>query len=53
MAPSDKGKRSFQFSADMLAEIVAEAHRLDRSVSWVVRRAWRIARRTIKKIERK
>jgi uncharacterized small protein (TIGR04563 family) len=35
----------------MLAEIIAEAHRLDRSMSWVVQRAWEIARKDIKKMK--
>jgi uncharacterized small protein (TIGR04563 family) len=34
----------------MLDEMSAEAQRLDRSLSWVVQRAWRIARREIEKM---
>jgi uncharacterized small protein (TIGR04563 family) len=40
-------KQSFYFPAEMLDEFAAEARRLDRSLSWVVQRAWRIARRAI------
>lgn len=47
---TDKRKQSLYFSEDMLQEIVAEAHRLDRSLSWVVQRAWKIARNEIKKM---
>ncbi len=34
----------------MLQEIWEEARRLDRSLSWVVQRAWKIARLEIKKL---
>jgi uncharacterized small protein (TIGR04563 family) len=35
----------------MLQEIEQEAVRLDRSVSWVVQRAWKLARAELHKIE--
>ncbi len=34
----------------MLQEIKDEAARLDRSLSWVVQRAWKLARTEIRKI---
>jgi uncharacterized small protein (TIGR04563 family) len=34
----------------MLAEIRDEAARLDRSLSWVIQRAWKIARLEIKRL---
>jgi uncharacterized small protein (TIGR04563 family) len=34
----------------MLQEIKEEAARLDRSLSWVVQRAWKLARVEIKKL---
>jgi uncharacterized small protein (TIGR04563 family) len=37
----DKRKQSLYFSEKLLAEIRAEARRLDRSFSWVVQYAWR------------
>ena len=40
-------KQSFYFPAEMLEEIAAEALRLDRSLSWIVQRAWKLARRAI------
>jgi uncharacterized small protein (TIGR04563 family) len=43
-----KPKQSFYFPDEMLAQIRAEARRLDRSLSWVVQRAWRLARETIR-----
>ncbi len=47
---SDKRKQSLYFPEDMLAEIKDEAARLDRSLSWVVQRAWKIARLEIRKL---
>jgi uncharacterized small protein (TIGR04563 family) len=44
----DKTKQSLYFPAEMLDEIHAEARRLDRSVSWVVARAWKVARQEIR-----
>ncbi len=42
-------KQSLYFPQEMLEEIKAEAVRLERSLSWVVQRAWRRARDEIKK----
>jgi uncharacterized small protein (TIGR04563 family) len=47
---SDKRKQSLYFPETMLQEITSEAQRLDRSLSWVVQRAWKIAREEIKKL---
>ncbi|MCA9619567.1 MAG: TIGR04563 family protein [Myxococcales bacterium] len=47
---SDKRKQSLYFPETMLAEIKDEAARLDRSLSWVVQRAWKLARGDIRKI---
>lgn len=47
---SDKRKQSLYFPETMLQEIKDEAARLDRSLSWVVQRAWKMARADIKKI---
>ncbi len=47
---SDKRKQSLYFPETMLAEIKDEATRLDRSLSWVVQRAWKLARGDIRKI---
>jgi uncharacterized small protein (TIGR04563 family) len=47
---SDKRKQSLYFPETMLAEIKDEAARLDRSLSWVVQRAWKLARADIRKI---
>jgi uncharacterized small protein (TIGR04563 family) len=49
-ARSDKRKQSLYFPEEMLQEIKDEAARLDRSLSWVVQRAWKIARLEIRKL---
>jgi len=49
MAGSDKRKQSLYFPEEMLKEIQQEATRQDRSLSWIVQKAWRIARTDIKK----
>ena len=49
MATSDKRKQSLYFPADMLREIQAEAARQDRSLSWIVQKAFRIAQPELKK----
>jgi uncharacterized small protein (TIGR04563 family) len=48
---TDKRKQSLYFPGAMLDEIAAEARRLDRSLSWVVQRAWKIARGEITKMK--
>ena len=48
MKRSDKRKQSLYFPEDMLKEIQHEANRQDRSLSWIVQQAWRIAREEIK-----
>jgi len=49
MSGSDKRKQSLYFPEEMLKEIQAEAARQDRSLSWIVQKAWKIARREIMK----
>lgn len=46
---SDKRKQSLYFPEDMLSEIQHEATRQDRSLSWIVQKAWKIARKEIQK----
>lgn len=50
MAQSDKRKQSLYFPESMLQEIQQEAARLDRSLSWVMQRAWKISRAEIRKL---
>ncbi len=47
MANTDKRKQSLYFPEEMLKEIQEEANRQDRSLSWIVQQAWRIARTEI------
>lgn len=49
MASTEKRKQSLYFADDMLGEIMKEANRLDRSLSWVMQRAWRIASKEVGK----
>jgi uncharacterized small protein (TIGR04563 family) len=44
MSKSDKRKQSLYFPDSMLREIQQEANRQDRSLSWIVQKAWQIAR---------
>lgn len=48
MAQTDERKQSLYFPEDMLQEMKQEATRQDRSLSWIVQRAWQIARDRIK-----
>ena len=50
MGPSDKRKQSLYFPEQMLQEIGAEATRQDRSLSWIVQKAWKTARKEIMSI---
>ena len=45
---TDKRKQSLYFPEEMLKEIQEEANRQDRSLTWVVQQAWKIARERIK-----
>jgi uncharacterized small protein (TIGR04563 family) len=47
---TDKRKQSLYFPETMLDEIKEEAGRLNRSLSWVVQRAWKVARQDVKKL---
>jgi uncharacterized small protein (TIGR04563 family) len=40
----DKRKQSLYFPEEMLLEIQREAARQDRSLSWIVQQAWKLAR---------
>ena len=50
MTASDKRKQSLYFPEEMLKEIGAEATRQDRSLSWIVQKAWKAARKDIMNI---
>lgn len=47
---TDHRKQSLYFPEEMLTEIQREAERQDRSLSWIVQQAWKVARADIKKM---
>lgn len=47
MTEADKRKQSLYLDADVYEEIARQATRLDRSLSWIVQKAWRVARKDI------
>jgi uncharacterized small protein (TIGR04563 family) len=49
MAATEKQKQSLYFPEDTLREIMVESNRLDRSLSWTVQQAWRLARTEVRK----
>ena len=49
MSQTDKRKQSLYFPEDMLKEIQDEATRQDRSMSWIVQMAWKLARGEIQR----
>lgn len=46
---TDKRRQSLYFPEDMLKEIQEQATRQDRSLSWLVQRAWKISRAQLAK----
>ena len=48
--PSPKKKVTLYFSANMLGDTQKEAIRQDRSISWIIQAAWRIAREEIRRL---
>ena len=50
MSSTDHRKQSLYFPEDMLEEIQREATRQDRSLSWIVQQAWKVARVDIRKM---
>jgi uncharacterized small protein (TIGR04563 family) len=46
----DKRKQSLYFPEEMLKEMLDEAVRQDRSLSWIVQKAWRIARKDVRRV---
>jgi uncharacterized small protein (TIGR04563 family) len=47
---SQKRKVTLYFNAAMLAETQKEALRQDRSISWIIQAAWRIAREEVQRL---
>ncbi len=49
MTNADNRKQSLYFPEEMLNEIRTEAERLERSLSWCLQRAWKLARKELAK----
>jgi len=49
-AASQGERQSIYFPKDMAEEIKAEALRQDRSISWIIQKAWRISRPKMKQL---
>ena len=47
---SQKRKVTLYFNAAMLSETQKEALRQDRSVSWIIQAAWKLAREEVKRL---
>ena len=47
--PSPKKKVTLYFSAGVLGETQREAIRQDRSISWIIQAAWRLARDEVRR----
>lgn len=50
MSTTDKRKRSLYFPDPILREMQLEAKRQERSLSWIVQYAWRIARNELMRL---
>jgi len=49
-ATSVKRKVTLYFNATMLSETQREAIRQDRSISWIIQAAWRVAREEVRRL---
>jgi len=47
---SETRRQNLYFPGDMLTELQSEALRQDRSISWLIQQAWRIARKEMRRI---
>ena len=43
-------RQALYFPAEMLAELQAESKRQDRSISWLIQQAWKLARKELRRI---
>jgi uncharacterized small protein (TIGR04563 family) len=46
--PNDRRKKSIYLHGEVADEIRAEASRLRKSISWIMQKAWKLARERIK-----
>jgi uncharacterized small protein (TIGR04563 family) len=49
-SPSPKKKVTLYFNAGVLGETQHEAIRQDRSISWIIQAAWRVAREEVRRL---
>ena len=50
VTPSETRRQNLYFPSEMLSDLQNEARRQDRSISWIIQQAWRIARRELQRI---
>jgi uncharacterized small protein (TIGR04563 family) len=50
VAPRPSRRQALYFPQDMLEELQREARRLDRSTSWLIQQAWKIARSDLRRM---
>ena len=50
MGDGKSKRQALYFPSDMLQDIQGEAERQDRSISWLIQQAWRIARTELRKV---
>ena len=50
MGKSQTRRQALYFPSDMLQELQGEAARQDRSISWLIQQAWKVARGELQRI---
>ena len=50
MGDGKSKRQALYFPSDMLQDIQGEAERQDRSISWLIQQAWRVARSELRKV---
>lgn len=50
MGQGETRRQNLYFPSDMLAELQRESTRQDRSISWLIQQAWKIARTELKRV---
>ena len=50
MAQNETRRQNLYFPAEMLAELKREGRRQDRSISWLLQQAWKVARAEMQRI---
>jgi uncharacterized small protein (TIGR04563 family) len=50
VAQGQTRRQALYFPADMLAELQEQSMRQDRSISWLIQQAWKIARSELQRI---